>query len=43
MDNEASELTIALNTDASVDWVTFDSSTNTISGTPGSGDVMKMQ
>ena len=39
VDNEASELTIALNTDASVDWVTFDSSTNTISGTPGSGDV----
>ena len=38
VDNEA-ELTIALNTDASVDWVTFDSSTNTISGTPGSGDV----
>ena len=33
------DLTIAMNASASADWLSFDASTNTLSGTPGSGDV----
>lgn len=33
------DLTIAMNASGSADWLSFDASTNTLSGTPGSGDV----
>ena len=39
MDAGDTDLTIAMNASASADWLSFDASTNTLSGTPGSGDV----
>ena len=39
VDNEAADLTIALNEEISADWLSFDPETNTLSGTPSASDV----